>query len=106
MPAAWPVHGALERPRRRPQLLRRWTMRRCNAFSSFPPTRTITARSGLLRCNTRELAGRGHFAAQPFRRNVEAVRPGRRTEFEKHARKIRLVPQGFEHGTGVVDHRG
>src|SRR5271167_2530701 len=37
-----------------------------------------------LRRDPRELAGCFHLAAQPSRRDVEAVRPGGRAEFEKH----------------------
>jgi hypothetical protein len=61
---------------------------------------------GLLCGDPPEPIGRFHLAAQPFRRDVEAVRPGQRTEFEKHARKISLVPQWFERGARLLDHRG
>jgi hypothetical protein len=44
----------------------------------------------LLRCGPRQFAGR----FQPLRRDVKAVRPGRRTKFEKHACKIPFFRNG------------
>src|SRR6266478_786315 len=60
----------------------------------------------LLRSDARQLAGRLHFATKPFGRNVEAVWPCRRAEFEKDARNIGLVAQRLEHGPWLADHRG
>src|SRR2546428_5924933 len=59
----------------------------------------------LLCSDPRELAGRFYLATHPFWRNIEAVRPGRRAELEKDARKIGRVPQRFEHGARLIDHR-
>jgi hypothetical protein len=58
----------------------------------------------LLSRDRRQLAGCCHLAAQPFRRDVEAVRPGRRAEFEEHAGEIGLIPQRFEHRAGLIGH--
>lgn len=61
-------------------------------------------RSTLFRRDPRQFAGRCHLAAQPFRSDVETVRPNRRAEFQEHAGKIGLVTQRFEHGPGFVHH--
>jgi hypothetical protein len=47
-----------------------------------------------------------HFAAQPFRRDVEAVGPRRGAELEKHAGEVTLIAQWLEHGAWLVDHGG
>lgn len=53
-----------------------------------------------------ELAGGRHFAMEPFRRNIEAVRPSRRTEFEKNTFEIFDVPQRLDHRARLIHQSG
>src|SRR5436190_710368 len=74
---------------------------------SYPGSCVARAsRAASLRRDPRQLARRFHFPAQPFRRNVKAIRPGQRAEFEKYAHEIDLIAQGSKRGAGLIDQRG
>src|SRR6266567_6007392 len=46
-----------------------------------------------------------HLAAQPFRRDVKAVRPSRGAELKKNTREISFVAQRLQHRTGLLHKR-
>src|SRR4051812_26671976 len=47
-----------------------------------------------------------HFAAEPLRRNIEAVRPSQRAVVEEYARKVISIAKRLKQRTWLARHRG